>query len=602
MNIEKPSFKRICLMHIQALTNFPYIEKDFDAITDYELICKVVDYLNQVIANSNKQNTTIINLYNAFVELKDYVDNYFENLDVQEEINNKLDEMVEDGTIETMLQEIVNYEINVKIAGAKGDGTTDDTEIIQSLINENKPLYFPEGTYLVSELTCNGYVNIRGDGKNLTTIKAKGESAIDYIFNAYDNTNGFNIKDLKIDGNNIAKKGIIASKRSTGYTSTRRNTIENISIINCTELGAYIGGVSTTVNNINVVLCYAGVHMETYGAILTNSIISQCEDYGLKLSNGNGYVTNNKIYLNKNGIICDGLCYSVCNNNIQQNTENGIILTEDSNSNVFNENILLANGYYENELPTNNYEIIINGYNNRITGTFIPYTSSWNSKRKAIINNIYGFNNYVEITESRSLEMDNSLNRINYVNSYDYVDGNNIGNFIKINTLNMIPTTTKVTSFSSHSTTGTHIEDAIDDGTQTLTLSNVTLSKWGAGSITGLEGGMVRIIPTTTTGIKELYVTFDVSLSIQYDKVGIGHYLSYVPTGGSLTPVESVANVRTSFNPLTNKHKVMLYALLDNETDISYFQINSRFLSYNNNDTTINEIVATIDNVEYFIK
>lgn len=108
MNIEKPSFKKICLMHLQALTNFPYIEKDFDAITDYELLCKVVDYLNQVIANENEQNKTVLELYNAFNYLKSYVENYFENLDVQDEINNKLDEMVEDGVLEQIIEQYIN--------------------------------------------------------------------------------------------------------------------------------------------------------------------------------------------------------------------------------------------------------------------------------------------------------------------------------------------------------------------------------------------------------------------------------------------------------------------------------------------------------------
>ena len=108
MNVEKPTFKKICKMYIQQLTNFPYIEKDFDALTDYGLLCKIVDYLNQVIENNNTQNESITNLYNAFVKLKDYVDNYFENLDVQEEINNKLEEMVETGELQEIIAEFLN--------------------------------------------------------------------------------------------------------------------------------------------------------------------------------------------------------------------------------------------------------------------------------------------------------------------------------------------------------------------------------------------------------------------------------------------------------------------------------------------------------------
>ncbi len=102
-NIEKPTFKDIVLLNIQQLTNFPYIEKDFDALTDYGLLCKVVEKMNEVITNNNIQNQSINALYDAFLTLKDYIDNYFENLNIQEEVDNKLDEMVEDGTLTTLI-------------------------------------------------------------------------------------------------------------------------------------------------------------------------------------------------------------------------------------------------------------------------------------------------------------------------------------------------------------------------------------------------------------------------------------------------------------------------------------------------------------------
>ena len=37
-----------------------FIEKDFDALTDYGLLCKVVDYLNQVITNENTDRMPVI--------------------------------------------------------------------------------------------------------------------------------------------------------------------------------------------------------------------------------------------------------------------------------------------------------------------------------------------------------------------------------------------------------------------------------------------------------------------------------------------------------------------------------------------------------------
>lgn len=89
-----PKFRRF------VLQNFPFIEQDFDALTDYELICKVVEYLNKVIDQINT-NTE------AFQALQNYVANYFNNLDVQEEINNKLDAMVEDGTFTALIENVV---------------------------------------------------------------------------------------------------------------------------------------------------------------------------------------------------------------------------------------------------------------------------------------------------------------------------------------------------------------------------------------------------------------------------------------------------------------------------------------------------------------
>lgn len=127
-NTHIPKFRRF------VLQNFPFIEEDFDALTDYELICKVIEYLNQVITSQNEViaevgrfetdvnneidefETNITNNFNRleglFNDLKSFVDNYFDNLDVQEEINNKLEQMAEDGT----LQEIITAYIQSSVA------------------------------------------------------------------------------------------------------------------------------------------------------------------------------------------------------------------------------------------------------------------------------------------------------------------------------------------------------------------------------------------------------------------------------------------------------------------------------------------------------
>ena len=69
------TFRQLVLMNMQQLTNFPYIEKDFDALTDYELLCLVVKFLNDVIANQNEQNDSITRMYQSFLALQEYINN-----------------------------------------------------------------------------------------------------------------------------------------------------------------------------------------------------------------------------------------------------------------------------------------------------------------------------------------------------------------------------------------------------------------------------------------------------------------------------------------------------------------------------------------------
>lgn len=110
MNNEKPTINqnypeynyKLTPFKLFTLQNFPYIEADFDAITNYQLFCKVVEYLNQVIANEN----TVESIVQQQIDNINILYNWFSELDVQDEINNKLDEMVEDGTLNNI---ILNY-------------------------------------------------------------------------------------------------------------------------------------------------------------------------------------------------------------------------------------------------------------------------------------------------------------------------------------------------------------------------------------------------------------------------------------------------------------------------------------------------------------
>lgn len=70
-----------------------------DSLSYYEVLCKVTDYLNKVITDLSATETNVDALRQAYDQLQGYVNDYFDNLDVQNEIDDKLDRMVVDGTI-----------------------------------------------------------------------------------------------------------------------------------------------------------------------------------------------------------------------------------------------------------------------------------------------------------------------------------------------------------------------------------------------------------------------------------------------------------------------------------------------------------------------
>ena len=97
--MNKPNYNIITPFKRWTIQNFPFIEEDFDAITNYQLLSKIIEYLNKVIENEKLLEQSNNELIDAFNNLKSYIDNYFEELDIQEEINNKLDDMAESGQL-----------------------------------------------------------------------------------------------------------------------------------------------------------------------------------------------------------------------------------------------------------------------------------------------------------------------------------------------------------------------------------------------------------------------------------------------------------------------------------------------------------------------
>ena len=100
------------------------------SLTYEEQIIAIGHYLEEtVIPALNNNAEAVAELQSLFVQLKDYVENYFDNLDVQNEINVKLDEMAESGQLTDIIAQYLN------LAGVLAFNTVNDMKNANNLVN-----------------------------------------------------------------------------------------------------------------------------------------------------------------------------------------------------------------------------------------------------------------------------------------------------------------------------------------------------------------------------------------------------------------------------------------------------------------------------------
>ena len=117
---EKKNFdyKRLHPFKWYILENFPFLEDSIDVLTNYQLFCKLGEMYNKEV--------DAINTLGVQVE---GITDWFDDLDVQDEVNNKLDEMAESG----VLEEIIGAYINAN--AVLGFDTLADLKVATNLID-----------------------------------------------------------------------------------------------------------------------------------------------------------------------------------------------------------------------------------------------------------------------------------------------------------------------------------------------------------------------------------------------------------------------------------------------------------------------------------
>lgn len=198
------NFREILIRIIGMTTPYVYDNN----ISLLELVRRLYKFVNELA-------TCVQELDKEFTELKDYVNNYFDSLDISSEIKTVLNEMIEDGTLSNIINDELLGNINNEI-----------TSINETLATVNSTLesHATELTYLTYRdrfqvATCSANSNYAITNSNFTI---QNDDVIFIHFNeALDGT-----KDATLTINGIAKS--VITKEGTLY---KGSDIENQDII-----------------------------------------------------------------------------------------------------------------------------------------------------------------------------------------------------------------------------------------------------------------------------------------------------------------------------------------------------------------------------------
>ena len=371
--MKEKKFIKLTPFKMQVLQSFPFIDEDFDAITNYELLCKVVDYLNKTVDNVNL-------LESDFKELYDYVHDYFNNLDVQEEINNKLDDMAESGQLADIIAQYLG------LAGVLGFNTLNDLKNATNIVDGSICKTLGNTTYndgygafyKIRTMTSSDVV----DGVNIVALNISNTLIAEKIFN-------LDVETLKFKMNLVTNKKyiMIGDSYAEGYTpdgnvtSWCENVKSFLGLNNDNCIIKYLGGSGfcATVNDRNFITLLDEVNADNSvtDIIVCGGYNDRSYDYsqiGTAINNfktlANTKFPNAKIHVGFIGWTTNSTnlysLYQTCDNYIRQCTNKGIHFLTNCQYSLHDYNLFSSDGIHPNSsgsytLGTKIAEAVING-------------------------------------------------------------------------------------------------------------------------------------------------------------------------------------------------------------------------------------------------
>lgn len=419
------------------------------SLTYEEQLLWLCNYLEKtVIPAVNTNAEAVAELQNLYVVLKNYVDNYFNNLDVQDEINKKLDEMAQNGT----LQEIITQYINSTALWCfdNVEQMKQETNLINGSYTKTNGYYSindgGQAFYKIRELLENEIID------NGSIIELNNGLVAEIIFDKIVNVNQFGAYGDNIHNDTIAIENAInfAEKNNLtllflegkeGYITDKtlniKNNVEILSPIQYTgtKVGLIIGDTEKTI----------GHKKYTVNINSSNNAFQDYESVGIQFIN----IFNSQINIESVsnfyngvqfiGINGKGTQYNTININEISNYKIGLTLLDKQgtsrgwvNENTFNKGRIHNNSefiYFKNEIA-----ILITSENNYLNNNNI-FNDTCLELNKIAIQIDYGKNNYFYNIRTENVEI--ALKCTN--NSFENYAFSSYGNYTyEGNTVNVI--------------------------------------------------------------------------------------------------------------------------------------------------------------------
>ncbi len=222
------------------------------SFTYEEQLLWLCDYLqNTVIPAVNTNAEAVAELQGLYIELKDYVDHYFENLDVQNEINNKLDEMASDGTLNTLIEKyytpfIENQNKQIANIAKQVNSAVSGTPLPANSISE---MTNTERIYVNSQdgkwYYYNGENWVAGGNYQAVSLSQNAVNYNNLSYNLQANTpflNVLNISDnLNFENKAIKKDSPNEEYSPAGWYLSNYIDVSNFNGLSCSDLASYTG-------------------------------------------------------------------------------------------------------------------------------------------------------------------------------------------------------------------------------------------------------------------------------------------------------------------------------------------------------------------------